>query len=485
MKTIKRKRKPKSIYLKIMLGYFIFGVVTIVLLFTLIIALAFFTLFSARRHNENDFPKSTAKAIVCSDYKKIDSAYIEKNGGWVEILKDNKVVFVKGDKKDNINEYTEDQLINYTSTDLKSSFDFNRVTYSAAAFKGQDGNNYICLVKFPPKNGEMTFGGQMSGSPLEKEIEMFTTSIFSGAALILLIIMFILSKIVAKQISNPIKHIVKGIQTISTGEYDYRIKCKADSELAMIRDALNDMSKRIQEAEAQKKLAEESKRMIIADISHDLKTPITSIQGYARALNDGLVVEEEKKKKYLNYIYEKSNRMNYLIDELFTFSKMDTPSYKLNLVEGDLANFFRENIIGFIPDFEKCNFNYNVDVRDEYIRYRFDRDELYRAISNIIINALKYNPPGTSLNFFLIKEEDRITMSIEDDGIGISEEVRKTIFNEFTRGDSARRSDGGSGLGMAITKKVIELHGGNIGIESELGKGTKFIINLPTINYNN
>ncbi|WP_160679959.1 HAMP domain-containing sensor histidine kinase [Clostridium sp. C8-1-8] len=479
MKVLKKRRKPKSIYIKIMLGYFIFGVVTIVLLFLMIIALAFFTLFSAKRHNDNDFPKSTAKAIVCSDYKNIDSTYIEKFGGWVEILKDNKVIYVKGQKKDDIKEYTEEQLVNDLSTDLKASFDFNRTSYSAATFKGNDGLSYICLVKFPPKNIGLSLSGQMTGSPLERDIQLFMLSIFSGAGVVLLLIMFVLSKLIAKQISNPIKHIIKGIQTISTGDYNYKIRCKADSELAMIRDALNDMSQRIREAEEQKKWAEESKRMIIADISHDLKTPITSIQGYARALNDGLVVEEEKKKKYLNYIYEKSNRMNYLIDELFTFSKMDTPSYKLNMVEGDLANFFRETIIGFIPDIEKCNFQYEVDIKEEYIRFTFDRDELYRAISNIIINALKYNPPGTTLTFFLDKNDEEILISIKDNGIGISEKVRNTIFNEFTRGDTARKSDGGSGLGMAITKKVIELHEGAIGIESELGKGTKFIIKFP------
>lgn len=228
-------------------------------------------------------------------------------------------------------------------------------------------------------------------------------------------------------------------------------------------------------------MAQDSKKRMIRDISHDLKTPITSILGYSKAMLDDVVTDENDKKTYLNYIYNKTKRINYLVDELFIFSKLDSPGYTLNLEKQDICEFLRELIALYYIDIEENNFLLDIDIPEESIYSMIDTKELERALGNIITNSIKYNKSGTKISIGLIKEVDNICIVIEDNGVGISEDVIEKIFDEFVRADESRKTDGGSGLGLAITKKIIKLHDGDIKIYSEVGTGTRFDIRLRRI----
>ncbi|WP_238533138.1 sensor histidine kinase [Bacillus methanolicus] len=230
----------------------------------------------------------------------------------------------------------------------------------------------------------------------------------------------------------------------------------------------------------EKTLIEESKKRMLADISHDLKTPMTTIQGYSKALYEGIVDDQEQAKKYIKYIYDKSMRVTTLIDELFMFSKLDSPDYPINREEKDICEFYREVIVGYYDLFAEKEMQLSIDIPTDKILYPFDQKLLYRAISNILENTIKYNPEKTIVFIRLRKLKDYLTIEIGDNGIGIRDEIANNLFEPFVRGDKSRINDGGSGLGLAITKKIVELHLGKLYLDTKPIRGkTNFIIQLP------
>nr|WP_309101772.1 HAMP domain-containing sensor histidine kinase [Fredinandcohnia onubensis] len=236
----------------------------------------------------------------------------------------------------------------------------------------------------------------------------------------------------------------------------------------------------LEQKNREKTRLEESKKQMLADISHDLKTPITTIQGYSKVLYEGLVEDEEQTKKYLRYIYEKSIRVTLLIDELFMFSKLDSPDVPIQKEKKDICEFYRGVIAEHYDIFEEKDMELDIDITDEKIMYVFDQKLLNRALSNLLQNTNKYNPEETKVFLKLTKYEEKIVIEVGDDGIGIREDIARTLFEPFVRGDKSRMYDEGSGLGLAITKKIIELHKGNIRVDTTPQQGkTNFIIELP------
>lgn len=230
----------------------------------------------------------------------------------------------------------------------------------------------------------------------------------------------------------------------------------------------------------EKEQLEESKKRMLADLSHDLKTPMTTIQGYSKALNDGMVEDEEQKSRYLKYIHDKSIRVTSLIDELFMFSKLDTPDFQMMKQDHDICEFFREVIVEYYELFAEKEMELTINIPTKKIVYRFDQKLLYRALSNILENTIKYNPEQTPVFITLKESKDSINMEIGDDGTGISEDIAQSLFDPFVRGDKNRRNDGGSGLGLAITRKIIEKHNGKVYLDTKPQHGkTNFIIELP------
>ncbi|PGT77101.1 cell wall metabolism sensor histidine kinase WalK [Bacillus sp. AFS040349] len=240
---------------------------------------------------------------------------------------------------------------------------------------------------------------------------------------------------------------------------------------------LNEDLKRLME---EKEQLEESKKRMLADLSHDLKTPMTTIQGYSKALYEELVDDEEQIKRYLKYIHNKSVRVTTLIDELFMFSKLETPDSQMNIEKKDLCEFYREVIVEYYQLFADKEMELLIDIPTSKLMYEFDTKLLYRAISNLLENTAKYNPEHTTVFISLTKNVNSVTLEIGDDGLGIKDDLVNTLFDPFVRGDQSRKNDGGSGLGLAITKKIIEKHEGKVTLDTKPKRGkTNFIIELP------
>lgn len=231
------------------------------------------------------------------------------------------------------------------------------------------------------------------------------------------------------------------------------------------------------EEEKERQLNYERRRnLLLSDIAHDIKTPITTICGYSKALSEG-VAQEEKRMDYLNAIYGKALRIDELITLLFEYVKLDSEGYILHKEPGDLAELLRETIAAHYADFEEKQIALIIDIPDDGIPCEMDSLQIGRAITNLLTNALRY---GREKGKVLVRLKDNI-LTVADDGKPIDPDFAERIFDPFSREDSSRRTKEGSGLGLSISAKIVEMHGGELLLNQKFGEGyTKaFQIRLP------
>ena len=237
-------------------------------------------------------------------------------------------------------------------------------------------------------------------------------------------------------------------------------------EFVDICDRFNIMVSKLEDSENQRKKLMNDKERMMADISHDLKTPITSIQGYAKALSDGIIVDEDKD-KYIKIIYEKSKKLTELINIFHEYSKLEHPDFNLIFEKVDLSEYLRAYIALKYEDIVESGFNIEVDIPEEEMEIKIDKVQLQRVFDNILGNSIKHNEKGTNIYVSLKEKNDIYEIIIADDGKGISKDIANNIFEAFTVGDESRNSKQGSGLGLAIAKTIVDLHGGTIELEPE------------------
>lgn len=214
--------------------------------------------------------------------------------------------------------------------------------------------------------------------------------------------------------------------------------------------------------EKEKHMEYERKRsLMLSDIAHDLKTPITTISGYAQALRDDVVEDEQKKKQYLDAICQKSKRMDDLIGLFFEYVKIDSEGFSLHKEKIDLAELFRENIALFYSDFERKGIGVELDIPEESVIWELDRIQFSRALSNLIGNELRHVEKGKSILMKMQcdEEQEEVRIVLGDTGEQIEDSVAQHIFEPFVMGDSSRNSKGGSGLGLSIASKIVKMHG--------------------------
>ena len=251
-------------------------------------------------------------------------------------------------------------------------------------------------------------------------------------------------------------------------------------EFKELADNFLHLERALQESERERRRLDGERRKLLSDISHDLKTPVTVIRGYAAALRDGLIAPEDEK-KYLDTIAGRAERVNELLLTFHEYSRLDRPDMPINTRPEDLCGLVREFFAEKYQELELAGFEVEAFIPDRAIRADADRALLRRAMENIVNNAVLYNPPGTRLTVEVTEEEGQAGILIADDGCGIPQELKENLFRPFVTGDAARGSGHGSGLGLAITAKILELHGGSVRLQEPPpgGKGTAFRLLLP------
>ncbi len=303
----------------------------------------------------------------------------------------------------------------------------------------------------------------------------FMSSLFLCMILILLFTALLLTRWLEKSFFGPISVLNKGMNHIRDGNLDFILKTDEEGEIGELYQNYEEMRLRLKESQEEKLLQEKQNRELLSNISHDLKTPITSIKGYVEGLIDGVANTPEKQDKYIRTIYNKANDMDHLIDELTLYSRIDSDRVPYNFHRINVGDYFGDCVeeIGMDLESRGIELSYANLIAPE-TRIIADPEQLKRVINNIVGNSVKYlDKPHGRIVFRLLDEEDSIRVEVEDNGKGIAPRDIPYIFDRFYRTDSSRNSaKGGSGIGLSIVKKIIEDHGGYIWATSTLGEGT-------------
>lgn len=276
---------------------------------------------------------------------------------------------------------------------------------------------------------------------------------------VILIIIFIFW--MNQKVKKPLDTLNTAMLDFANGKRDGKLEYSGASEFVQISTSFNIMSEKLTESEKNKQQLMEEKQKILADISHDLRTPITVIQGYAKAVNDGLIAEDEKE-RYLNTIYHKANGLAELIQIFYDYSKLEHPDFALAMEKRDLCEFVREYLAFKYEEVDMAGFLLEAEIPTQPILVEFDAIQMKRVFENIIGNSLKHNKRGTTILLEIKLVDNSIWITVGDDGVGIPEEIVATLFEPFVVGDESRNNKQGSGLGLAIAKRIVEAHGGSI-----------------------
>ncbi len=214
----------------------------------------------------------------------------------------------------------------------------------------------------------------------------------------------------------------------------------------------------IEQDERDKEAASQKQRnLMLSDIAHDLRTPMTTVSGYARALSDDMV-SDDKKKEYMQAIIRKSDRMNELITLLFDYVRVDSEGFALNRESIDICELTRECVATLYPDIEDAGMELELSIPEERYMISADRLHLSRVINNLIVNAIKHNKKDTRIGVILRPDGARLRLMIADSGDLIDEKTAAHIFEPFVMGDESRNSRGGTGLGLSVADKIISRH---------------------------
>lgn len=291
-----------------------------------------------------------------------------------------------------------------------------------------------------------------------------------------------------KGLISPINELNVAMKHIKNGDFEYRLEAVENSgEISDLYRNYEDMRLRLKENTEEKIQRESQNRELISNISHDLKTPITAIKGYAEGIIDGIADTPEKIDRYVKTIYNKANDMDKLINELTVYSGIDNNRIPYHFHKISVGEYFRDCIEEIGLDLESRNFKLDyVNLVSPDTMIIADPEQLKRVINNIISNSVKYmDKPRGEINIRILDEVDSIRVEIEDNGKGISQKDLQNIFDRFYRTDASRNSGtGGSGIGLSIVKKIIQDHGGYIWATSKEGEGTcmHFVIRKYIVN---
>ena len=306
-------------------------------------------------------------------------------------------------------------------------------------------------------------------------VHVMAKDLFISAFVILISVALVVGLWVYRSIAVPLVKLKKATQNIKEGNLDFVLDVEGKDEFSELCQDFEEMRRRLKESTEEKSIIEKENRELISNISHDLKTPITAVKGYVEGIMDGVADTPEKMDRYVRTIYNKTNEMDHLINELTFYSKIDTNRIPYTFNKLNVEDYFEDcsEEVGLELETRGIELVYANYVEKD-VMVIADGEQIRRVIHNIISNAIKYMDKPKGIIQIRIKDVgDFIQIEIEDNGKGIGPKDLPYIFDRFYRTDVSRNSSkGGSGIGLSIVKKILEDHGGKVWATSRLGIGT-------------
>lgn len=383
---------------------------------------------------------------------------------WLQVIDETGQEVFSHNKPENFPaKYTASELMAFSTSDYE---DGNTVFVSSFE---EDGQTWNYLIGFPYDVGKymLYYNGEVVG----RLKPVFTLSlfgvIFAGSALFL---------IYGIWLTHQTGKIAKGIGSISRRVYK---SIPEKGTFGSVYMALNKMNEEIRHSDQIKEETDRVRREWITNITHDLKTPLSPVKGYAELLADGTDVDTKTAQEYGTIILKNVDYAEKLMNDLKLTYQLESGAFPFRPQPVRLVRYLKELVIDIAndPAFSDRSIEFAYDLPEFTVS--IDPDLFHRAISNLVINALVHNPPTTKVIVSVLKENQDIFISVRDNGIGISEAEQAELFNRYYRGTNTKEKTEGSGLGLAIAKQIIVLHGGEIAVKSKIGEGTEFSIRLP------
>ncbi|MBB6634209.1 sensor histidine kinase [Cohnella thailandensis] len=300
--------------------------------------------------------------------------------------------------------------------------------------------------------------------------------LFTSACLVFFIFyLFVLSRSTIQYLME----ISKGIERIAAGNFDYRFPIRGDDELGVLAANINAMTARLKQSIEEERRAERTKVELVTNVSHDLRTPLTSIVGYLGLIEEDRYRDEVELRHYVRIAYEKTMHLKTMIDDLFEFTRTTSGGIGLRLARIDLARMLGQLAAQYRLQFEQAEMECLLSLPDHSIFVDADGDKLVRVFENLIVNAIKYGKDGRRIDIAVWSDSEQAAVEIGNYGEPLPASIIPLLFERFYRGEQSRsRNTGGSGLGLAIAKNIVELHNGAISAASDQGR-TSFTVKLP------
>ena len=326
-----------------------------------------------------------------------------------------------------------------------------------------DSHYYLLTAEIRP---DISIGGLFQDELMQP---LFRAGVFA------LIISFVLGWFIARWITRPLEKISISAEKIADGNY-VTVPVEGPSEVQQLAQVINDMVTKVQDSM-------HSQQDFVANVSHEFKTPLTSIQGFAQALYDEAITAKSERKKAANIILEESERLNHLVNDLLLLAKLDAGTMSIDKSRMDLNQLIRNTLEKFQFQINSSKIKLNADLNGELL-VKIDGEKIGQVLNNLMDNAIKFSPSGAEILISTWKEKDWVGFNISDSGPGISTDDQKRIFERFFQIDKSRKGGPGRGvgLGLSIAYQIIMAHGGKIKVESQLGSGSTFMVKLPLEN---
>lgn len=297
--------------------------------------------------------------------------------------------------------------------------------------------------------------------------------------MVLMVTTTLITRRMTKSVEKPIKELSRAADSIRGGNLDFEVMGSDYDEIDNLCISLDEMRKELKKAQIKEAKIKHERSMLIANISHDIKTPVTSIKGYVSGIKDGVASTPEKLGRYLDTIYSKADTIDNMVNSLSFYSREQLSEGDFNFENTDLTVFLRVFTEDCGLDLERRGVGFTSDIQEEKICVRLDREKISRALLNLIDNGVKYGGENPQIEIAAFTKDNGAYITVKDNGIGIRNKDIDKVFESFYRAD-ASRSVKGSGLGLGIVKEIIERHGGKIWLKSDgKDKGTLATVYLP------
>jgi len=293
--------------------------------------------------------------------------------------------------------------------------------------------------------------------------------------------------VTARRVTGPLRRLKRAVSEIRDGNLGYELAVSGQDEFTELAAGFEQMRVRLKDSMRLQEKAEAERRAMMASVTHDLKTPITSIIGYAEGVLDGVADTPEKIREYMTVICKKARSLELLSDDLLLLSRLENAQLPLDKKEEDLGSLVSEVASEFLQDggtvlLSCCSAQEN---RPPVFLVHIDREKMARVLANIFQNSVKYKKPEQpypEISMTLVERDNEALLTISDNGIGIKQGDLPHVFDQFYRADASRGKQSGSGLGLSIARQLIKLHGGKIWIINNPGGGVSVNITLPIVN---